>query len=173
MSRPLSERPGYREGSGADELQRDLDELRKTRADRCRARRVRARPRRRAVIGETDQSRKAMDTLARRILTDIDDGRHEPLEHMSPERVLAMKAMLIIAPPLKLSVATTPPSTSRTLSRRRACRNPVRWCSPQTAGEHQCGPSSNSRVRTSSTLACRLTPCIVPLLHMDVILAAK
>jgi hypothetical protein len=32
MSRPLSERPGYREASGTDELelQRDLDELRKS-----------------------------------------------------------------------------------------------------------------------------------------------
>jgi hypothetical protein len=35
--------------------------------------------------GETDLFRKAMDALARRIPTDIDDGRHDPLEHMTPE----------------------------------------------------------------------------------------
>jgi hypothetical protein len=35
--------------------------------------------------GETDLFRKAMDTLARRILTDIDDGRYDPLERMTAE----------------------------------------------------------------------------------------
>jgi hypothetical protein len=86
MSRPISERPGYREGSGVDELQRDLDELRKKHGlvgvvlveftrDRVGVR----------SSGEGDLFRKAMDTLARRILTDIDDGRHDPLEHMTAE----------------------------------------------------------------------------------------
>jgi hypothetical protein len=86
MSRPISERPGYREGTGSDELQRDLDELRikhgligcvlvEFARDRVSAR----------SCGESDLFRKAMDTLARRILTDIDDGRHDPLEHMTAE----------------------------------------------------------------------------------------
>jgi hypothetical protein len=86
MSRPLSKRPGYREGSGADELQRDLDELRKKHGligvvlveftrDRVGVR----------SCGESDLFGRTMDTLARRILTDIDDGRHDPLEHMTAE----------------------------------------------------------------------------------------
>jgi hypothetical protein len=86
IDKPITERAGYREASRADALQRDLSSLATkhgllgcvlvqfTRTE------VGARS-----YGVTDKFCDAMDTLATRILTDIDDGRHDPLEHMPAE----------------------------------------------------------------------------------------
>lgn len=84
---PISQRAGYREKSKADALQRDLNALtRKHRLLGCvlvqftKDLRVGVRS-----CGVTDEFCRAMDTLGARILTDIDDGRHEPLEQIDAE----------------------------------------------------------------------------------------
>lgn len=86
IDRPIAERQGYREGSSRDALQRDLSALATKHGligcvlieftnDRVGAR----------SCGVNDEFCQAMTTLGTRILTDIDDGRHDPLEHLETE----------------------------------------------------------------------------------------
>lgn len=84
IDKPISERFGYSSEGRADTLQRDLNAL-ATKHDLLgcvlvqftRDKRVGVRS-----CGITDVFCDAMTTLGTHILTDIDDGRHDPLEHM-------------------------------------------------------------------------------------------
>lgn len=86
ITKEISERPGYREDNIVDALQRDLNALAVKHGligcvlveFRCERVGVRS-------CGKTDEFCKAMDTLGTRILTDIDDGRHDPLELLPAE----------------------------------------------------------------------------------------
>lgn len=86
IDKPVTERPGYAEISKPDALQRDLNILaRRHNLTGCvlvqfKEDRVGVRS-----CGITDEFCAAMDTLGTRILTDIDDGRHDPLERIEPE----------------------------------------------------------------------------------------
>ena len=82
LIKPITDRVGYREGS-VDAVQRDLNALAKKHGligcvlieftrDRVGVR----------SCGFNDEFCKVMDALGTRILTDIDDGRHDPLEHL-------------------------------------------------------------------------------------------
>ena len=79
IDKPISERAGYREEHKPDDIQRDLAALaRKHRLIGCVliefvGERVGIRS-----WGVDDEFCKAMDTLGTRVLTDIDDGRHDP-----------------------------------------------------------------------------------------------
>jgi hypothetical protein len=86
ITKPIEQRAGYREVAEPDEFQRDLAALAEKHGlmgclliqfDRER---VGARS-----WGINEQICAAMDTLGTRILTDIDDGRHDPLEQMETE----------------------------------------------------------------------------------------
>lgn len=86
IDKPVAERAGYKEVRKVDDLQRDLNALaRKHNLTGCvliqfDRERVGVRS-----CGITDEFCAAMDMLGTRILTDIDDGRHDPLEHMQTE----------------------------------------------------------------------------------------
>ncbi len=87
ITKPITERPGYHKGNKTDQLQRDLNALATKHGlfgcvliEFTRDMRVGCRS-----VGETDEFCRAMDTLGTRILTDIDDGRHDPLEQMPAE----------------------------------------------------------------------------------------
>ena len=86
LTKPIHERRGYRERINPDALQRDLGALARKHglmgcvlvqftADRVGAR----------SWGENDVACAGMTALATRILTDIDDGRHDPLERLPSE----------------------------------------------------------------------------------------
>jgi len=86
LDKPITAREGYKEGNSRDALQRDLSalatkhglmgcvliEFTRERVG-CRS------------VGFNDEFCRAMDTLGTRILTDIDDGRHDPLEQLEAE----------------------------------------------------------------------------------------
>lgn len=86
LNKPIHQRAGYNEARKPDELQRDLSALaRKHGLTGCvlvqfAGERIGIRS-----WGVTDEFCAAMDTLGTRILTDIDDGRHDPLEHLPGE----------------------------------------------------------------------------------------
>lgn len=87
IDKPIHARAGYQETSQpTDELQRDLNALaRKHGLMGCvlvqfYGERVGVRS-----CGDNSVICSAMDTLGTRILTDIDDGRHDPLEHIASE----------------------------------------------------------------------------------------
>lgn len=86
LDKQISEREGYKETAAPDAVQRDLGALaRKHNLTGCvlvqfSGDRVGVRS-----WGVTDEFCDAMDTLATRILTDIDNGRHDPLEHIEAE----------------------------------------------------------------------------------------
>lgn len=89
LDKPITERKGYREDhqeGSPDALQRDLSALAKTHGllgcVLIQFTRDRVGGRSWAV---NDEFCKAMDVLNTRILTDIDDGRHDPLEHLPAE----------------------------------------------------------------------------------------
>lgn len=87
IDKPIQKRAGYREGSNRDQLQRDLSAL-ATKHGLLGCVLVQFSPDMRVgtrSCGFNDEFCKAMDTLGTRILTDIDDGRHDPLEQMQPE----------------------------------------------------------------------------------------
>lgn len=89
IDKPIHQRAGYRQeqqDGSPDAVQRDLAALARKHGllgcvfiqftrDRvgCRS------------WGVTDEFGRAMDTLGTRVLTDIDDGRHDPLEHIQAE----------------------------------------------------------------------------------------
>jgi hypothetical protein len=87
IDKPIADRPGYRESNQRDALQRDLSALATKHnlfgcvlVEFTRDERVGVRS-----CGVTDEFCAAMTTLGSRILTDIDDGRHDPLEHLEAE----------------------------------------------------------------------------------------
>lgn len=90
LDKPIHQRHGYREGdpSRPDAVQRDLAALAtKHGLSGCvliqfdfTASRIGGRS-----WGRTEKIMRAMDTLGARILTDIDDGRHDPLEQLPAE----------------------------------------------------------------------------------------
>lgn len=84
--RRLHQRPGYQESAAPDALQRDLGALARKHGlfgcvlvqfdtDRVGVR----------SWGKNEIACAGMTFLADRILTDIDDGRHDPLEFLPPE----------------------------------------------------------------------------------------
>lgn len=87
ITKPITNRPGYQEGHRADDLQRDLNAL-ATKHGLTGCVLIEFTPDFRVgcrSVGKTDEFCIAMDNLGTRILTDIDDGRHDPLEHLAAE----------------------------------------------------------------------------------------
>lgn len=86
IDKPIENRTGYREEQSPDALQRDLSAL-ATKHGLLGCVLVQFTRERVGVrsCGVTDEFCDAMTTLGTRILTDIDDGRHDPLDHMDAE----------------------------------------------------------------------------------------